>query len=174
MDLCAELTLHVLRFVQSPDDPPVSPAKWHFVPDGVQVAWPEARRLLRDAVKPIIVAPLAEPGMIGTWGVAALTGMARARAEHNLANQVNFLRGFAAEHGLRQDDSILFETAADRLVLSLAELDRWLHDYGIHMGWTLSDQPAGECRARMLVLKHLGGPWSPGMSCRVGPPGQAA
>ena len=72
MDLCAELTLQVLRFVQQPVDPPSSPREWVFVPEGRRAGWIEARQLLANAAKPLMVAALLEPGMIGSWGVRAL------------------------------------------------------------------------------------------------------
>src|SRR5947199_270545 len=113
MDICAALTLHVTRFVQMPVEAPASPLRWTFVPEGRRAGWHEAGDLLSNAPKPLMVAPLLEPGLLGTWGISALGGSDRARADHELSNQLAAFDDQASELELGDDSRILFETPAD-------------------------------------------------------------
>lgn len=164
MDLCAELTLQVIRFVQEPRDPPSSPREWVFFPEGRRASWPVARTLLADARKPLMVAPLAEPGMIGSWGIHALKDDHLARAEHGLANQQQWLIEHAAHFGWTPTDIILFETEADHLELPMAELERWLKEYALPVGWTVGEGP-DKARPGRLLIRRSHGDWSPGLVC---------
>lgn len=162
MDLCAELTLQIIRFVQQPRNPPSSPREWVFFPEGRRVAWPLARTLLADAPKPLMVAPLAEPGMIGSWRIRALTGDHLAKAEHGLANQQQWLSEHATRFSWARTDLVLFETEADQLELSVAELERWLKEYALPVGWTVGEGPDKDRPGRLLIRRSRGD-WSPGL-----------
>lgn len=170
LDLCAELTLQVLRFVQQPADPPCSPLHWLFIPEGRRTGWLEARQLLADAPKPLMVAALSEPGMIGSWGIRALRDHDLARAEHSLINQQQWLEEAATRYRWAAGDKILFETAADSLELPLDELRRWLREYAIFAGWTVGEGPDAARPGRLFIRKPNGG-WSPGMICKPEPAG---
>lgn len=164
MDLCAELTLQVIRFVQAPIEAPHSPLEWVFVREGRRAGWVEARQLLTEAPKPLIVAALSEPGMIGSWGMAALRDQHLARAEHGLRNQQQWLEEKAARFRWSETDVMLFETLADKLELPLSELRRWLKEYAIFAGWTVGAGP-DPARPGRLLIRNPAGEWSPGMVC---------
>lgn len=166
MDLCAELTLQVIRFVQQPRDQPSSPREWVFVPEGRRAGWPMARTLLAGARKPLMVAPLSEPGMIGSWGIHALKDDDLARAEHGLANQQQWLIEAATHFGWTPTDRILFETEADQVELSVAELERWLKEYALPVGWKVGEGPDKDRPGRLLI-RRASGDWSPGMVCHA-------
>jgi len=162
MDVCAELTLQVIRFVQQPIDAPCSPLEWVFIPEGRRASWADARRLLSEAPKPFIVAPISEPGMIGSWGVRALQGEHLARVEHNLRNQQRWLEEAVNHHHWAETDQVLFESPGDELELSLSDLRRWLVEYAVIAGWTISEGPDA-ARPGRLVIRKANGVWSPGM-----------
>lgn len=166
MDRCAELTLHVLRFVQQPLDPPCSPREWLIVPEGRRLGWIATREHLAGLPKPLMVAALAEPGMIGTWNVATLPDQSAASARQSFASQQQWLEGAVAQYGWSAGDRVLFETAGDSLEMSLADLRRWLQEYAFFAGWTVSEGPDQDRPARLLI-RRPDGAWSPGMACEV-------
>src|SRR3954462_11599840 len=112
-DIAAELTLRVARFLQMPEDPPASPARWFFVPEFYSAHWDEAGALLAAAPKPLIVAPLPDPGFLGTWFLGALEGVHRSRAEHQLQNQQSFFAHQLEHLGLRDAGNVVFESGSD-------------------------------------------------------------
>jgi hypothetical protein len=166
MDLCAALTLHVSRFVQMPVDPPASPTRWTFVPEGRRATWDEAAALLASAPKPLMVAPLLEPGALGSWGVRALAGDDLRRAQHELANQLAGLKHLLDQLGISDDAEVLFETPGDQLSLPVSELQRWFTEYLVFVGWTLGSGPDPDRSVRLLV-RRSDGAWSPGTTCSV-------
>jgi hypothetical protein len=170
-DAAAELTLRIARFVQMPESPPASPARWFFVPEFYSAHWEEAGDLLTAAPKPLIVAPLPDPGFLGTWYAGALTGVHRARADHQLQNQQAFFRSQMRQLALADHDTLVFESGADETVIQVVDFKRWLHDYAVCAGTTLqSSAPAPHAGALMVRRPHGG--WSPGMSCKRPDPEQ--
>lgn len=166
MDLCAELTLHVMRFVQEPRDPPSSPRQWLLLPEGRRAAWPIARAFLADAPKPLMVAPLFESGMLGWWDLSALAGDHRRLVDRDFANQQEWLATHATHRGWSPKATILFETEADQVELPMTELGRWAREYAIPVGWTLGDGPDKDRPGRLLIRRSQG-EWSPGAACQV-------
>ena len=164
MDLCAELTLQVVRHVQQPREAPASPREWVFVPEGRRANWIVARDLLSAARKPLIVSPLAECGMIGTWAMHALHDEHLARAEHGVANQQQWLAEHADHYRWTASDLVVFETEGDKLELPLTELQRWLQEYAVIVGWTVGEGPDANRPVRLSICRPTGD-WSPGMAC---------
>jgi len=168
-DTSAELTLRVARFIQMPDDPPASPARWFFVPEFYSAHWDEAITLLAAAPKPLIVAPLPDPGFLGTWYVGALTGVHRARADHQIQNQQAFFGHKLEALGLTDSDTVVFESGADETAVDVSAFKAWLRDYGVRAGTTLHRHATAPRTAALLVRRPQGG-WSPGMTCDHRPP----
>jgi hypothetical protein len=167
-DIAAELTLRLARFVQMPEDPPASPARWFFVPEFYSAHWEEAADLLAAAPKPLIVAPLLDPGILGTWFLGALTGVHRSRAEHHLQNQQEFFASQLEHFGLVDTHTIVFESGADETVLDVANFKRWLQEYVVCLGSTLQRSAPAPHSAALIVRRPHGG-WSPGLSCEHPP-----
>ena len=67
MDIGAELTLQIARFAQDRSDAPRSAARWFLLPGSTPLTWAEARDALAALPKPVLVAPLSEPGLLGVW-----------------------------------------------------------------------------------------------------------
>ncbi|HEY9226251.1 MAG TPA: hypothetical protein VIP11_06375 [Gemmatimonadaceae bacterium] len=168
-DIAAELTLRVARFLQMPDGPPASPARWFFVPEFYSAGWDEAGSLLAEAPKPLIVAPLPDPGFLGTWFLGALKGVHRSRAEHQLQNQQAFFAAQLQHLGLTDTHTIVFESGADESVVDVATFKRWLQEYVVCAGSTLQRSAPAPHSAALLIRRPHGG-WSPGMTCGYLPP----
>ena len=169
-DTSAELTLRVARFIQMPEDPPASPARWFFVPEFYSAHWDEAIALLTAAPKPLIVAPLPDPGMLGTWYLGALTGVHRARADQQLQNQQAFFASQLEGLGLSDADTVVFDSGPDETAINVSEFRRWLGDYAVCAGSTLRRHATAPRTAALLVRRPQGG-WSPGMTCDHRSPG---
>jgi hypothetical protein len=164
IDISAELTLRIARFIQMPDTPPASPARWFFVPEFYSASWEEAGALLAAAPKPLVVAPLPDPGFLGTWHIGALAGVHRARADHQLHNQQAFFAAHLEHLGLSETHTVVFDSGADETVIDAASLRRWLREYAVCVGSTLQRQAPAPHAAALIVRWPHGG-WSPGMAC---------
>lgn len=168
-DIAAELTLRVARFLQMPDAPPASPARWFFVPEFYSAQWDEAGDLLTAARKPLIVAPLPDPGFLGTWFLDALKGVHLQRAQHQLRNQQAFFAAQLQQLGLHDSDSVVFQSGADDTAVDVATLKRWLQEYIVCVRSTLQRHAPAPHSAALLIRRPNGG-WSPGMACDHRPP----
>src|SRR5258705_13830499 len=70
----AELSLQIVRRAQSfaRPDVPQAPDLWLLWPGGERLDWVRARARLGALGKPLLVAPLLEPGMLGIWPIDTL------------------------------------------------------------------------------------------------------
>ena len=168
MDICAELTLRVARFIHMPADPPASPVNWFFMPEFLHARWDRAGELLAAAPKPLIVAPLPDPGALGTWFAGALTGEHRARADHQISNQQSLFAKLLDDIGLTDESSIVFDSGVDETVLGVPDFKRWLREYAVCAGSNLGASPDDPSRGRLFV-RRPNGEWSPGRTCRIPP-----
>lgn len=160
MDECANLTLHIARFAQMPSDSTDAPREWVFMPEGVRAStWAGAADVLAQAPKPLLVAPLQMPGMLGTWSVQALEGDARRRTEHEFANLREFIDERATEFGLVNNSRICFGSAAGILEITLTELRRWAREYGVIVGLLLRRDPDD---VTWLTIRQSDATWSRG------------
>jgi hypothetical protein len=168
-DIAAELTLRLARFIQMPETPPASPARWFFLPEFHAAPWDEACALLAAAPKPLIVAPLPEPGFLGTWYLGALTGVHRTRADYESQNRQAFFASQLEHLGLTETDTIVFASGADETVIDVASFRRWLTDYAVCVGSRLQREAPTPHAAALMIRRPHGG-WSPGMACDARPP----
>ena len=143
-----------------PPDSPDTPDRWVFTPDGVRGDWDTAAEHLAGAPKPLVVAPLQEPGMLGTWSVQALEGGARRRMEHEFENLREFVEECAAQFGLVDHSRVCFGSAAGVVEITLAELRRWVREYAVIIGLLLRRDPADE--VTWLTIRRTDATWSRG------------
>lgn len=156
MDIGAELTLQIARLVHERPNPPRSPARWSFWPQGDHVTWAEAREVLATVPKPVIVAPLIEPGVIGLWTTASVTASQRAAFDTQLANQVQYYIEKLAALGLTDAEAVRFEPATPECTLSVSDFFRWTREYIIGVGMSLAPSPVARV-ARITVRPPGGG-----------------
>ena len=129
MDLCAELTLRASRLLQEHRGPESSFAFWYFLPEFHRTGWAEARMLLANAPKPLLVSPLVEPGMLATWRLDVMGPGLRPASDHHAANQVEYYEAKLKAVGLDDGCSVELRTPSGELSLPVPEFRRWYHEY---------------------------------------------
>jgi hypothetical protein len=168
MDLAAELTLQIARFLQTRAEAPRAPLEWGFVPGPERYSYGQAREALTNAEKPIVLGVLHHPGYLARWRAQTLDVGERRKVAHALANQQAYLEEKLTGRGLTDESVITFEAWGDRLDLPLSELRRWMREYLVICGWTIGESSDATHAVRLLVLHGTGG-WSPGAGagCRL-------
>lgn len=129
MDLCAELTLRATRLLQEHRGPGSSFAFWFFLPEFHKASWDEARDLLSQAPKPLIVSPLAEPGMLATWRLDVMGPALRPASDYHAANQVEYYEAKLNVVGLDDHCSVQLRVPSGDLSLPVPEFRRWYREY---------------------------------------------
>jgi hypothetical protein len=156
MDICAELTLRVARLSQEHKVTRRSLSDWFFVPAFRKATWSEAHDILAAAPKPLIVAPLIEPGYLATWSVEDVDPTQRIGAERHLENLEEYFPEKLRALGLEQAELILFSAAETELKLTLADFRRWTREYAVAVGVTVDKTPESGV-GRLLVRPPGGG-----------------
>ncbi len=154
MDTCAELTLRLVRAGQEALDPRSSMVDWDFYPEHHHATWSQAREILKEAAKPLIVAPLLESGSVAIWSVGALDPKHRAKMEHEFANQCRYLNQKLEMLALGDSDWI--ETPDGAFTLTVAEFKQWATEYTILVGIGMGASPVAR-RGRILIRPPGGG-----------------
>src|SRR5690349_10406094 len=141
MDTGAELTLQIVRLAhaRAVGDVPGALQRWAFWPHGERCDWEEARALLSRLPKPVLVAPLAEPGMLGLWTVDMLAEEQRRAARRELSKQVEYLVDKLA--ALDDPELVRFGSGGSAYQLTRAELLQWATEYALNVGISLGRSP---------------------------------
>ena len=155
-DVGAELTLQIARLVQERPNPPRSAARWMLVPSGDHLGWADARAALAALPKPVFIGPMNEPGWLGVWMPSTFDGRARARFDHEIANQVSSYSKALAALGLTQGDHVRFEPATPAFMMTGAQFVQWARDYAIGAGVALQAVP-NERAVRIVIMPPGGG-----------------
>jgi hypothetical protein len=154
MDVYAELTLRLVRAGQEALNPRSSMVDWVFFPDHQRATWSQARAILAEATKPLIVAPLLESGSVAIWSVSALQPQHRTVLEREFTNQCEYfnekLVGFAL------DDSDQIETPDGTFTITVAEFRQWATQYTVFVGISITATPVAR-RGRILIRPPGGG-----------------
>lgn len=153
MDVCAELTLRLIRACQEALHPRSSGIDWVFLPQHKHTSWTEARELLSGVAKPILVAPLLESGWLTLWSLSALASGQRAVFEREFANQRQYFSEKLVMLSLKDDDHV--ETPDTDFTLTAGEFRRWIEDYALAVGLGMSASP--NARTARLLIRPPGG-----------------
>lgn len=155
MDTRAELTLQIVRLAHSHTVGDVSriPQRWTFWPYGERCDWEGARALLSRLAKPVLVAPLAEPGMLGLWTVDMLAEGHRLAAGRELSNQTQYLADKLT--ALNHPDLVRFGSGASAYHMTRAELLQWATEYALNLGISLG--PSTEASVAHVLVRPSGG-----------------
>jgi hypothetical protein len=127
---------------------------WVFFPEHEHTSWSEARERLSALPKPIIVAPLLEPGSVSVWSFADIEQEAHARLRYEFANQQQYFNEKLASLDLTDADSI--ETPDAEFTLTVADFRRWATEYSVAVGIGMSRSPTPRT-ARLLIRPPGGG-----------------
>lgn len=93
MDPCAELTLRLLRIAQEALEPNSSLVDWMILPLLRRADWHQAAQYLTAATKPVLVAPILEPGCFALWSIHEESPGSQRAFELELDEQRRFLTG---------------------------------------------------------------------------------
>jgi hypothetical protein len=156
MDICAELTLRVLQLAQEHGRSPRAVRDWFFVPEFRRATWPEAQAILTEAVKPLVVAPLIEPGYIAIWPLNRIDESRRDGAAHNMANLEAYYGEKLAVCGLGTTARLRLRTEHEDVELSIADFRRWYCEYAVAVGVTVEKTDQADV-GRLLVRVPGGG-----------------
>jgi hypothetical protein len=172
----AQITAAMLRFdierlppnkLTLPHDNPgrLGEVAFFFLPRHELVSDADLVHHLAALPKPVIIGALAQKGLIATWWPTSFDARALAVWEHTLANQQRAVASGLTERRLADDDLILLQTTVETLLFPPAALRRWADMYGVHIGWTLTDNAGdAQAQARLHLIRGDGG-HTPGHSC---------
>lgn len=166
MDIGAELTLQIVRLVHERPDPPRSPASWSVWPEGGRLTWAEVRAVLAAAPKPLLVAPLIEPGALGMWTLDSLSAGMRTKLARGIASQVEYYTAKLEMIGLTLEDRMCFEPATPACVMRVGDFLDWAREYAIGVG--ISIEQSSEPGMGRIVIRPPGG-GGPPLGTRVDP-----
>ena len=156
VDVCAELTLRIVRMSQEALNPLSSLADWWFLPENRHARWAEAREIFSESPKPILIAPLVEPGMIVVWTLDSVQADVRQNWEREFANQCQYfdekLKGF----GLSDADAVTLEGPAGEYKISVADFRRWAKEYAIPVA-AIGMRKSSTPRAGKIIIRPPGG-----------------
>jgi len=136
VDVRAELTLRLARVAHEHerDRPPRTGNDWFLVPEFRKISWEELRDALATAPKPLVVAPLIEPGYLSIWRINALETEVRQRVERHMANQVEYFTEKLKVCELEDGDPVELTVPGHELTLTVAELLQWAREYTAPLG----------------------------------------
>ncbi len=155
MDTRAELTLRLVRIAQEALQPRSSLVDWMLYPHYRRASWTDARQLLATAAKPVLVAPLVEPGCLAFWGASDLSADARRSVDAEIANQRDYFTSRIAALALTAPSFVESPDAIFRL--PLADFEDWSAEYCIPVGFGVTRSAADTAR----VLVRLPGGHAP-------------
>ena len=156
MDPCAEPTLRLVRAAQEALKPRSSFVHWYFLPEGRRATWPEAGEILAAAPKPLIVAPLVEPGTIAFWSIPSLPSRGLGVSDSPFANGRQFF-GERLE-GMKLADADFVEAPDGEFLVSVADFKQWLADYTLPVGIGVNKAPRPHTARITVRLPGGGGP----------------
>ena len=159
MDKCAELTVRLVQLLQE-DAIKLKPTfGWSVVPQLQTRTWEEAREALSAAPKPVLVAPLLEPGQLAFWSVSALEEVTRERLTREFANQSEYYTEKLQVCKLDGGATLRLQSADSELALSMAEFRAWFRDYSLLAGVTV--QTTADPNVGAIVVRPAGGGRAP-------------
>jgi hypothetical protein len=137
MDVCAELTLRIIRLAQETESLSRTWVEWVIFPDGRYASWAGTRDVLAATPKPVMIAALLEPGWIAMWPLADMSAADRAHAGAELENQRDYFDKKLRILGLGNDDRMTLTTLAGELTVSVADFRRWTSEYALSVGLSI-------------------------------------
>jgi hypothetical protein len=166
MDPVAELTLHIVCFLQGRPENPRSPREWVLIPGhgGGPASFPETAKRLAALEKPVLVGALNQPGYVAVWLPRDFDDAQRRHIDHTVWNQRQWLSSKLEQLECNDSAIIMFEGFGQQTTVTGVDVRRWLGEYALTWGWTLGPATDSSHDARLLVLKD-GRHWSPGDIC---------
>jgi len=163
-DVPAQITVALIEFVQTALAV-AARSYWRVLPNPLPLRRDDVVTTLANLPKPIRVAPLAQPGAVGTWPYTPTSDLERTLFEQrarNVQSRVDEILGPFA-----QDDRqvpVLLEHGTTETIVQSGDVQQWSRDYVLDgVGWILVDS-GGDPRAPVrFILSRPDGTWFPGL-----------
>jgi len=162
LDEPAQITIALTEFVQTALAVATRPY-WRVLPNPLPLKRNDVVNTLALQPKPVRVAPLAQPGALGTWAYQPTSELEKTLFEQRARN-VKARVGEILEPFVNGGDSIpvLLEHEATEWVFPSSAVEQWSRDYVLDgVGWILVDS-GGDPRAPVrFILGRPDGTWFP-------------
>jgi hypothetical protein len=162
----AALSLHIARFLQTDAQVQCSPARWQLLPDLEKLTFADACAALDACRKPVIFAPLAEPGAVFVLPAADVGPQVQGTWMWHHANQNANLPRFLDRERAAPGDVLAFGRMDDVIETTIETLQFWTRDYLVPAAITLHADTT-RAHAHWLVIRHGHFEWSHGWSCKI-------
>lgn len=167
----AALSLHIARFLQSDPNAPMSPARWSLFPRLDKLTFADACAALDALPKPILFAPLVQPGGIFVTSAHELAGDVRDVWLSHHRNQPVNLDPFLQRAGADAGDVLAFGRVNDVIETRVEVLRDWTRDYLMSAPITLHSDPVRR-GTHWLVVRRGHQESSYGWTCKIAPAGR--
>jgi Clp amino terminal domain, pathogenicity island component len=162
LDVPAQITIALVEFVQTALAV-AARSYWRVLPSPLPLRRPDVVTTLASLPKPIRVAPLAQPGALGTWPYTPASDLERTLFEQRAAKVQSRVREILEPFtkGGETVRVLLAHESTEWLVPSDA-VEQWSRDYVLDgVGWILVDS-GGDPRAPVrFILSRPDGTWYP-------------
>jgi hypothetical protein len=162
----AALSLHIARFLQSDPNVPMSPARWSLFPRLDKLTFTAACAALDSLAKPILFAPLIEPGSIFVTSADELVGDVRDVWLSHHRNQTVNVDPFLQRYGAVASDVLAFGRVNDVIETRVEVLREWTRDYLMSAPITFHSDPVRR-GTHWLVVRRGHQEWSHGLVCKI-------
>jgi hypothetical protein len=158
----AQLSLHIARFLHAPADDRRSPVRWRLLPSLAEQTFSDACASLATLPKPIVFAPLTEPGSVYVAPLATLAAGDASAWQWHHKNQVDNFGPFMSALGASDDDVLAFGRDEDVIETRVSVLRQWTQEYLVPLQLTIVKDRT-RAGYHWLVVRHGDGRWSSGI-----------
>ncbi len=163
-DVPAQITIALVEFVQTALAV-AARSYWRVLPNPLPLRRTDVVMTLAALPKPLRVAPLAQPGALGTWPYEANTDLERQLFDELARKVQNRVAEILSAHVADGESvPVLLEHEASEWLVPSTAVQRWSKDYVMDgVGWILVDS-GGDPRAPVrFVLSRPDGTWFPAL-----------
>jgi len=166
-DAPAQITVALVEFVQTALAV-AARSYWRVLPNPLPLQRSDVITTLAHLPKPIRVAPLAQPGALGTWPYAPSSELEKTLFKQSARNLQKRVQEILAPFTQDGPVPILLEHETTQWILKSDDVEQWTRDYVLDgVGWILVDS-GGDPRAPVrFVLCRPDGTWFPALPRRT-------
>jgi hypothetical protein len=162
LDEPAQITIALTEFVQTALAVATRPY-WRVLPNPLPLKRNDVVNMLAAQPKPVRVAPLAQPGALGTWAYQPTSELEKTLFEQRARNveaRVSEILAPFTDGG--ESIPVLLEHEATEWIFPSSSVEQWSTDYVLDgVGWILVDS-GGDPRAPVrFILGRPDGTWFP-------------
>jgi hypothetical protein len=141
---------------------------WRVLPNPLPLKRNDVVTTLAHMPKPARVAPLAQPGALGSWPYTPTSDLEKTLFEQSARNLQNRVHEILAPHTPDgKPVPVLLEHEAAEWTFSSNDVEQWSRDYVLDgVGWILVDSGADPRAPVRFVLSRPDGTWFPALPRR--------